>query len=277
MTRVFLGFGSNLGCKVGNVRRAVRCLERNERIQNVRLSSFYKTAPIGKLDQDWFVNAVACLDTSLSARELLDVCLSVELELKRVRNERWGPRTLDIDILFYGEESIDEEALQVPHPRISERAFVLEPLVELDPLLTWEGIPMQSLLAKVSEQKVECMREVVAILGASDKEDRYSNMAQRFLSETGHTVVPVAPRGDVILGAPVVRSLLECAEPVDTVTLYIGSARVDSVREDLIQILPKRVIFNPGTENASLRTALESEGIETLEACTLVMLRTGQF
>ncbi|EDY82211.1 7,8-dihydro-6-hydroxymethylpterin-pyrophosphokinase, putative [Verrucomicrobiia bacterium DG1235] len=269
--------GSNLGCKVGNIRRAVSFLKEMDGIQNVELSSFYKTEPVGKTDQDWFVNAVARLETSLSARELLDACLEIERKLKRVRDERWGPRTLDIDILLFGESRIEEESLQVPHPRIRERAFVLKPLLELDADLEWAGVRYGDSLNSVRSQGIERMESVVAILGASDKPERYANMAQRFLVEKGHQVALVAPRGESILGVAVDRRVEECNSPVDTVTLYIGSARVGGVVEGLLQVMPRRVIFNPGTENATVREALEAAGIETLEACTLVMLRTGQF
>ncbi len=277
MNRVFLGLGSNLGCKVGSIRRAVHLLEKEDCIQNVELSSFYKTAPVGGVEQDWFVNAVARIDTTLPVRELLEVCLGVERALKRVRNERWGPRTLDIDILFYGSERVDEEDLQVPHPRICERAFVLAPLLELDGDLRWDDVPLRDALAQVQDQQIERMHPVVAVLGASEKPDRYANMAQRQLMDGGYDVALVAPRGERILDVPVLRSLLDCPHPVDTVTLYIGSARVEGVLPDLLQAHPRRVIFNPGTENETVRSALEASGIETLEACTLVMLRTGQF
>lgn len=277
MNKVYIGLGSNLGCKVGNIRRAIRLLASDERIQNVELSSFYKTDPVGGVEQDWFVNAVARFDTELSARELLSLCLEVERELKRVRGERWGPRTLDIDILFFGDERIEEEDLAVPHPRIRERAFVLVPLLELDADLAMDGVALSESLSQVKGQAVEKLKPVVAVVGASPKPDRYANMAQRQLMEAGHEVALVAPQEKSILGVPVVRTLTDCPSPVDTVTLYIGSARVDGVLEDLLNVRPQRVIFNPGTENQGVRSRLEQEGIETLEACTLVMLRTGQW
>lgn len=252
-------------------------LAEHECIRNVECSSFYKTEPVGGIEQDWFVNSVARLETTLTARELLEICLQIERELKRVRKERWGPRTLDIDILMFGDESIDEEDLQVPHPRIEERAFVLAPLLELDESLALGGGRLKDVLLKLSDQGIEKMQPVVSIIGASSKQDRYANMAQRSLVENGYAVSLVAPRENEILGVPVVRSLPDCSEPVDTVTLYIGSARVDGILEDLIQVRPRRVIFNPGTENKKVRSELEGLGIETLEACTLVMLRTGQF
>ncbi|MBD5781434.1 2-amino-4-hydroxy-6-hydroxymethyldihydropteridine diphosphokinase [Pelagicoccus sp. NFK12] len=277
MNKVYIGLGSNVGCKVGNIRRAIQALGHNDRIHNLELSSFYRTEPIGGVEQDWFVNAVARFDTTLTARELLEYCLAVERDLKRVRLERWGPRTLDIDILLFGEQKIEESELQVPHPRISERAFVLVPLIELDPNLEVDGVALASSLEGLERQGVERMQSVVAIVGASPKPDRYAHLAQRQLMGAGYEVRLIAPRGGAILGEPVLSRLTECQDPVDTVTLYIGSARVEEILEDLLSIRPRRVVFNPGTENEGVRRSLEQAGVETLEACTLVMLRTGQF
>ncbi len=277
MTKAFIGLGSNLGCKVGNIRRAIRILSQHPQIRGVELSSFYRTEPVGNVEQDWFVNAVAAFDTSLSARGLLDLCLETELKLKRVRAERWGPRTLDIDILFFGEERHELERLEVPHPRVCERAFVLQALLELYPEFEWDGKSLAPFLADVSGQGIECMEPVVAVLGASEREDRYANMAQSLLMDSGYKVVPVSPRGGSILGVPVQSSLTQCSVPVDTVAVYVGSMRVGALVDDLIAVHPRRVIFNPGTENARLKEQLEAAGIETLEACTLVLLRTKQF
>jgi 2-amino-4-hydroxy-6-hydroxymethyldihydropteridine diphosphokinase len=103
----------------------------------VAISSFRETDPVGKVDQPRFMNAAAALETHLGPRELLDSLLEVERSLgrDRSREERWGPRTIDLDLLLYGDETVDEPGLEVPHPRLAERAFVLEPLLELDPEL----------------------------------------------------------------------------------------------------------------------------------------------
>ncbi len=119
--------------------------------------------------------------------------------------------------------------------------------------------------------------KAVAIIGASERENRYANKAQRWLMERGFPVVPISPSGKTVLGAEGFSSLEDYPGRVDTVTLYIGSARVESVVEAVLRKAPRRVIFNPGTENAAAKRRFEEEGIETLEACTLVMLRTGQF
>jgi len=133
--RVFIGLGSNLGDRQATLREALTRLDAVDGIAVVAVSSFRETDPVGKVDQPRFVNAAAALETSLAPRELLDRLLEVERALgrDRTKEERWGPRTLDLDLLLYGGETIDEPGLEVPHPRLAERAFVLEPLVELDP------------------------------------------------------------------------------------------------------------------------------------------------
>ena len=117
----------------------------------------------------------------------------------------------------------------------------------------------------------------VAILGASTNPDRYANKAQRLLVEHGHHVIPVTPNYPEVLGEPARASLGDIDQPVDTVTLYVGPARQDALLEPLLALRPRRVIFNPGTENTPIEQALEQAGIQTLRACTLVLLRTGQF
>lgn len=119
--------------------------------------------------------------------------------------------------------------------------------------------------------------KTVAILGASSNPERYANMAQRLLMEGGYTVVPVSRGDGPILGLDVVEDLRAYKDSVDTVTLYIGSGRVPTVLDAILEKRPRRVIFNPGTENEEARALLEGAGIETVEACTLVLLRTGQF
>ena len=135
MTRAYVGLGANLGDREATIRRAA------ELIGAARLSTIRETEPWGYADQPPFLNAVAEVDTELAPRELLDALLGVERELGRERGEgpRYGPRTIDLDLLLYGEEKIDEPGLAVPHPHLHERRFVLEPLAELDPALTVPG------------------------------------------------------------------------------------------------------------------------------------------
>jgi len=119
--------------------------------------------------------------------------------------------------------------------------------------------------------------ERVVIIGASDNPERYSHQAQLLLRQHGHEVVPVHPKLAVIEGVPVVADVRAISGPVDTVTLYVGPAISAGLKDDLVALKPRRVIFNPGTENTALQAALTSAGIECEQACTLVLLRTGQF
>lgn len=121
------------------------------------------------------------------------------------------------------------------------------------------------------------MKQTVAILGASEKADRYANKAFHMLREYGHRPVPVSPKLKDLEGIPVVASLLEIKEPIDTLTMYVGAERSEKMIPDILKLKPKRVIFNPGSESSKLQKALEENGIEAIEACTLVMLRTNQF
>lgn len=149
-----LGFGGNLGDPVAAFAAALTRLTLHPDTALVRLSSVYRTAPWGNLDQPEFLNMAALIETSLPARDLLALCLSLEREGGRERRERWGPRTLDIDILSYGSETLDEPGLQIPHPRIAERAFVLAPLAEIAPGLVIGGRTTAALLDAVSDETI---------------------------------------------------------------------------------------------------------------------------
>lgn len=121
------------------------------------------------------------------------------------------------------------------------------------------------------------MKETVVILGASPKRERYSNQALRMLREYGHTPLPVNPGQDQIEGLPVFRRLEAIRQPVDTVTLYLSPPLSKPLAASIVALKPRRVIFNPGTESDELAAQCEAAGIEVQEACTLVLLRTGQF
>jgi 2-amino-4-hydroxy-6-hydroxymethyldihydropteridine diphosphokinase len=131
----YIGLGSNLGDREENLRGA---LERLNELGRVRVSSFRETEPVGVTDQPRFVNAAAELETDLSPQDLLARLLEIERDLgrDRARERRWGPRTIDLDLLLYGDQVLDEPGLTVPHPRLDERRFVLEPLHELAPELS---------------------------------------------------------------------------------------------------------------------------------------------
>jgi len=134
--KAYLGLGSNVGSRESYLRRAVRLLTEEQGIEAVRTSSLYRTAPWGYEDQDWFLNAVIEIYTSRSPRELLMIAKDIEKRLHRTGMVRWGPRTIDIDILVYGTRVVDECDLQIPHRYLPERAFVLVPLAEIAPFLT---------------------------------------------------------------------------------------------------------------------------------------------
>ena len=131
MRDIYLGLGSNIGDKRAHIKRAIERIA--ELVTVRRVSSFYETAPVGFLDQDWFLNCVIEVETERTARQLAPLLLGLELEMGRRREIPGGPRTIDIDILFHGSAVVDEEGLQIPHPRLHERLFVLEPLTELCP------------------------------------------------------------------------------------------------------------------------------------------------
>ena len=133
--RAFVGLGSNLGDREAQIRLALEALRQVAETRVVRVSSIYDTEPVGEPNQPNFLNAVALIDTQLSARQLLWNLQLIERRLGRVRTQHWGPRTIDLDLLLFGDLVLDEPDLKIPHPELTRRAFVLVPLVELDPLL----------------------------------------------------------------------------------------------------------------------------------------------
>ena len=152
MTRAYVGLGSNLGDREASLRGAVDLLEADPEIQVVAVSRFRETDPVGLLDQPRFLNGAVAIDTELAAPDLLDRLLGIERELGRERGvgPRWGPRTIDIDLLLYGDETFERPGLTVPHPRLHERRFSLEPLADLDPALVVPGRgPVATLLAEL--------------------------------------------------------------------------------------------------------------------------------
>ncbi|MBN8430713.1 2-amino-4-hydroxy-6-hydroxymethyldihydropteridine diphosphokinase [Microbulbifer salipaludis] len=145
--RCYIGLGSNLDDPAAQLRRALEQIQGIPQTTLCASSAFYASAPIGPGEQPDYVNAVAELDTDLAAEALLDALQAIENSHGRERTLRWGARTLDLDILLYGDQQIDTVRLQVPHPRIAERNFVLEPLAELAPALILPGgTSLQALL-----------------------------------------------------------------------------------------------------------------------------------
>lgn len=131
MPRAYVGLGANQGEPVRNLRRALEMLNAVPGVKITAVSSLYLTEPVGYEDQPWFHNCVAELETDLSPAELLGTLQGIENALGRVRTVRWGPRTVDLDILLYDRERIDTDTLTIPHPRMEERAFVMVPLAEI--------------------------------------------------------------------------------------------------------------------------------------------------
>ncbi len=144
-----LSLGGNEGDVRAAFRHALARLRASAGVREVIASSVWRTPPWGKTDQPDFLNMAAVLRTTLSPRALLDLCLAVEAERGRRRGERWGPRTLDVDLIAYGDATIEEPGLSVPHPRARERAFVLGPLAEIAPHAQIGGERVADLLARI--------------------------------------------------------------------------------------------------------------------------------
>jgi len=152
--KAYVGLGSNLGDREATIRRAVELLGERPGVEVVAVSTLRDTDPVGYEDQPRFLNGAVALEVDLPPRALLEELLAVERELGRDRPQetRWGPRTIDLDLLLYGEETVDEPGLTVPHPRLAERQFVLEPLYELAPELTLpDGRTVRDLAAPALE------------------------------------------------------------------------------------------------------------------------------
>ena len=155
MTRVYLGIGTNLGDRLEYLQGAVDGLRSAPMLDVVAVSSVYETAPIGGPEQGVYLNAVVAVETSLEPKELLGITQRLEHEAHRVRIERWGPRTLDVDVLLFGATRSDEPDLILPHPRMRERAFVLIPLAEIAPAIIEEmsfDIPVDQAVLRYAEK-----------------------------------------------------------------------------------------------------------------------------
>ncbi|MDN4495357.1 2-amino-4-hydroxy-6-hydroxymethyldihydropteridine diphosphokinase [Ureibacillus aquaedulcis] len=155
MNRVYLSLGTNIGEREQNLQLAVQLLKDKPNVNVKTISSIYETAPVGYVDQPAFLNIALGIETSHSAADMLEICQSVENELGRVREIRWGPRIIDLDILLYNNDNIETENLIVPHPRMFERAFVLVPLLEIAKSLETPQLEM----AKSSLESMELEAE----------------------------------------------------------------------------------------------------------------------
>ena len=161
LVTAYVGLGSNQGDSVENIRQALRKLNANPGVRVREVAGLYKTAPVGYLEQDWFINTVARIETSLNPHGLLKLLLTIEDELGRIRTIRWGPRTLDLDLLIYAGEEIESTELTVPHPRMQERAFVMVPLAEIAPDLLING--------QRTEQIAKILKKDQEIVGTEQK------------------------------------------------------------------------------------------------------------
>lgn len=149
--KVLIGLGGNIGDPLSSMRAALQALDKHPQNRVTKVSSIWRTPPWGVTEQPDFLNACAAISTTLEPRAFLELCLSIEQDLKRVRDTRWGPRSIDIDILFFGNREIDEPGLIVPHPRLADRAFVLVPLAEIAPKTQQNGKSVAE-LAAMSDQ-----------------------------------------------------------------------------------------------------------------------------
>ena len=154
LVRAYIALGSNLGDRIGQMQSALKALAADNQLKVLQISPLYENRAIGMGEADDFLNAMAEVETSMAPLALLDFCLKVESKLGRVRTKEWAPRTIDLDIIAYGDEVIEHERLQVPHPRIAERDFVVHPLCAIAPNVEIRGqsvahmaeaLPMDSL------------------------------------------------------------------------------------------------------------------------------------
>lgn len=154
--KVFVALGSNLGVPFEHLNKAFQTLESRREIQNLHVSRWYKTAPIGgPIDQPDYTNAACCFDSTLNPAVMLAWLQHIELAAGRERKERWGPRTLDLDIIWMENFFSDTPELTVPHPRAHERAFVIQPLLDLGAKFHLAGQPLTHWLNQTSDQAIE--------------------------------------------------------------------------------------------------------------------------
>jgi len=169
----YIGIGTNIGQRQENLKCAIEMLSAEKKLQVLKISSIYETAPVGYVEQDAFLNLVVKIETELEPLELLNCTSSVENEMGRERLIHWGPRIIDLDILMYFKKDpfkedleeeknsvvMDTEKLSIPHPRIGERAFVLVPLIEISPNIKLSGLPLNTYLFGIPDQEIKIWSE----------------------------------------------------------------------------------------------------------------------
>lgn len=231
--RAYVGIGTNEGDRARNVERALAALSDFGDV--VRRSSLYRTKPWGKLDQPWFLNAVALLETELPPLQLLDALHSIEGRLGRVRGERWGSRTIDLDLLLYDDAVFNQDGLQVPHPLLRERAFVLVPLAEIDNTFETlrDALPASEL---AGVERVEAESDTLMLQERTSAVSARVRLLARFLAEAGAVRVRVT-RGDEDIEVTT-RSRHAAEEPdvLEQSPLSVTSARTDTIKAELVGI-----------------------------------------
>ncbi len=161
MAKTYLSLGSNIGDRKAYLRAAIRLLGKHKDIEIGKISFVYETEPEGYIKQRKFYNLVLELETSLAPKDLLKICNFIEGLLKRERDIKWGPRTIDLDILIYNGDKIDEEGLKIPHPLLCERNFVLVPLLEIAPNVKLpSGVPVRHFFDKLTSVEVKSIGRV---------------------------------------------------------------------------------------------------------------------
>lgn len=152
MNRIYLGLGSNIGDTRENLDKAVELIK--DKVKVLSQSSYYETEPVGYKDQDWFLNVVIEGETNLSPEELLKFTQGIESKMKRVKTIRFGPRVIDVDILLYEQLKLDTKDLIIPHPRMSERAFVMVPLYEIAPNIVIDGRKIEDIVDNLEGEEI---------------------------------------------------------------------------------------------------------------------------
>lgn len=157
MSKAYLGIGSNLGDKKENIEKSIELLNNHSKINVSKVSSYYETEPVGYENQDWFLNIAVEIDTSLEPYGLLAYCQKIEQQLKRKRLIRWGPRTIDLDVLLYENFVSNDEKLILPHPRMHERAFVMIPLYEIAKNISINNKKISDIVENLSHKGIRQM------------------------------------------------------------------------------------------------------------------------
>lgn len=155
MPKAYLGLGSNLGIRKENIDSAISLIKNHQQVNITKISSYYETEPIGYKEQNWFLNIVIEIDTSLQPYELLEFCGVIEEKLMRKREVKWGPRTIDVDILLYEGFTSQDERLTLPHPQMTKRAFVMVPLQEIVEDIAIEDKNIDQIVKDLTGQKLK--------------------------------------------------------------------------------------------------------------------------